>query len=214
MQSSTAPAIYWGRESYVPGFTLQPKLAAPAKQLALANIAKRHQGPRAAGEGHPDLRDRLQADPDLQRPTIPPSTPTTSTWSPTPIAKVTGDAIVTADGVERPIDVLVVATGFYTTELPIAEHIIGRERPQPGRDLARDAAWRPTRAPRSPGSRTCSSSSAPTPASATRAWCFMIESQVAYIREAIRTMRRNDYADGRADRADAAAAGTPTSSAG
>ena len=32
-----------------------------------------------------------------------------------PIAKVTGNAIVTADGVEREIDVLVVATGFYTT---------------------------------------------------------------------------------------------------
>ena len=43
-----------------------------------------------------------------------------------PIAKVTGNAVVTADGVERPIDVLVVATGFYTTELPIAEQIHGR----------------------------------------------------------------------------------------
>ena len=54
-----------------------------------------------------------------------------------PIAKVTGDAIVTADGVERPVDVLVVATGFYTTELPIAERITGRDRPHAGRHLAR-----------------------------------------------------------------------------
>ena len=43
-----------------------------------------------------------------------------------PIAKVTGNAIVTADGTEREIDVLVVATGFYTTELPITEHVTGR----------------------------------------------------------------------------------------
>ncbi len=42
------------------------------------------------------------------------------------IAKVTADAIVTADGVERPIDVLIVATGFHTTEQPIAQHIRGR----------------------------------------------------------------------------------------
>ena len=53
------------------------------------------------------------------------------------IAKVTGDAIVTADGVERPIDVLVVATGFHTTELPIAEHILGRDGATPRRHLAR-----------------------------------------------------------------------------
>ena len=43
-----------------------------------------------------------------------------------PIAKVTGSSIVTADGTEREIDVLVVATGFYTTELPIAEHVVGK----------------------------------------------------------------------------------------
>ena len=33
-------AIYWGRESYVPGFTLNSKLAWPAKQLALKNIER------------------------------------------------------------------------------------------------------------------------------------------------------------------------------
>ena len=54
-----------------------------------------------------------------------------------PIAKVTGNAVVTADGVERPIDVLVVATGFYTTELPIAEQDPRPRRRQPGRHLAR-----------------------------------------------------------------------------
>ena len=54
------------------------------------------------------------------------------------IAKITGDAIVTADGTERPIDVLVVATGFFTTEQPIAEHIVGREGRTPRRGLARD----------------------------------------------------------------------------
>ena len=62
------------------------------------------------------------------------------------IAKITGDAIVTADGTERPVDVLVVATGFHTTEQPIAEHIGGRD----GRTLAERVgarrAWRRTRA--------------------------------------------------------------------
>ncbi len=55
-----------------------------------------------------------------------------------PIAKVTGNAIVTADGVEREIDVLVVATGFYTTELPITEHVTGRTGRTLADALARD----------------------------------------------------------------------------
>src|SRR5918992_4756200 len=38
VQALYRTAIYWARETYVPGFTLQPKLAWPAKQLALRNI--------------------------------------------------------------------------------------------------------------------------------------------------------------------------------
>ena len=73
-----------------------------------------------------------------------------------PIAKVTGDAIVTADGVERPIDVLVVATGFYTTELPDRRAHHRPRRRDPGRQVARRAGWRRTRARPSPASPTCS----------------------------------------------------------
>jgi cation diffusion facilitator CzcD-associated flavoprotein CzcO len=40
VQKAYRTAIYWGRETYVPGFTLQPKLAWPAKKMALANIRK------------------------------------------------------------------------------------------------------------------------------------------------------------------------------
>ena len=71
-----------------------------------------HQGPRAAREGDAGLPDRLQADPALQHLLPARSPPTTSTSSPTPIARVTPTAIVTADGHEHPVDVIVVATGF------------------------------------------------------------------------------------------------------
>ena len=43
------------------------------------------------------------------------------------IEKITPRGIVTADGTEREIDVLVVATGFLATDLPIARHIHGRD---------------------------------------------------------------------------------------
>ena len=66
------------------------------------------------------------------------STPTTPSWSPTrsPRSPATRSSPRTAT--EREIDVLVVATGFYTTELPITEHVTGRARPDAGRPLARD----------------------------------------------------------------------------
>ena len=66
VQRAYRTATYWGRESYVPAFTWQPRLAAPARRAALLNIARGIPDPDAAREGHPRLRDRLQAHPDQQ----------------------------------------------------------------------------------------------------------------------------------------------------
>ena len=43
------------------------------------------------------------------------------------IEKITPRGIVTSDGTEREIDVLIVATGFLATDLPIARHLHGRD---------------------------------------------------------------------------------------
>ncbi len=51
-EGSTARAIYWGRETYVPGFTLQPKLAAPGEEAGAGQHREGHLRPRAAREGH------------------------------------------------------------------------------------------------------------------------------------------------------------------
>src|SRR6185312_11494936 len=42
-----------------------------------------------------------------------------------PIRGLTETGVVTSDGTEREIDVLIVATGFLPTELPIAQQIKG-----------------------------------------------------------------------------------------
>ena len=110
-----------------------------------------------------------------------------------PIAKVTGDAIVTADGVERPIDVLVVATGFHATDPPLAEHVHGRD----GRSLAETwaaggmAAYKGTTVH---GFPNYFSIVGPNTGLGHSSMVFMIESQVAYIRDALRTMRTGGYA--------------------
>jgi cyclohexanone monooxygenase len=110
-----------------------------------------------------------------------------------PIVKVTGDAIVTAGGVERPIDVLIVATGFQTTEQPIAEHIHGRD----GHSLSDVwaergmASYKGTTTRGFPnlfqivGANTGLGHSS---------MVLMIESQLAYITDALRTMRTQDVA--------------------
>jgi cyclohexanone monooxygenase len=105
-----------------------------------------------------------------------------------PIAKVTGNAIVTADGTEREIDVLVVATGFYTTELPITEHVTGRA----GRTLAdrwREhgmAAYKGTTVPDFPNLFMLTG---PNTGQGHTSMIFIIESQVAYVRDALRRLR-------------------------
>ena len=167
----TAPAIYWGRECFVLGLHRQPE-ARPARQAggARATSRKGDRRPGAARQGHPDLRDRLQAHPDLQR-LLPRARPRQR--RPGHRRHRRGDRrarVVTADGTEREVDAIVVATGFHITDLPIADHLRGRDGVTLAEHFARGTACRPTRARRSPASPTCSSSSAPTPASATRAW--------------------------------------------
>jgi cation diffusion facilitator CzcD-associated flavoprotein CzcO len=72
-----------------------------------------------------------------------------STWYPaltqpnvqvetSPIRQVTEHAVVTADGREHPVDVIVLATGFHVADAPIAARLHGRD----GRSLAQ--TWGPS----------------------------------------------------------------------
>jgi cation diffusion facilitator CzcD-associated flavoprotein CzcO len=192
VQKAYRTATYWARESYVPAFTWQPRLATPARRAALLNIAR--------GIPDPALRERVTPDyaigckrilisnsyyPALARDHVDLVTDR--------IAKVTGDAVVTVDGVERPVDVLVVATGFHTTEQPIAERIHGRG----GRSLSQ--VWADTGMASYKGTTTHGFPNLFQLVGANTAlghssMVFMIESQVAYVLDAIASMRVNRYA--------------------
>ena len=184
--------LYWAHEAYVPAFTLQPKLAAPARKVALGNIRK--------GIKDPELRAKVTPNFDfgckrvLRSNDYYPALDADNTDLVTdPIAKVTGNAIVTADGVEREIDVLVVATGFYTTELPITEHVTGRS----GQTLAERwratgmAAYKGTTIPDFPNLFLLVG---PNTGQGHTSMIFIIESQIAYVRDAIRTMNERGIA--------------------
>jgi cation diffusion facilitator CzcD-associated flavoprotein CzcO len=187
LQKLYRTGIYWGRETYVPAFTLAPSIALPARKAAQLNIAR--------GIKDPALREKVTPTFELgcKRVLI------SNAYYPAlaadnvdlvtdKIAKVTGNAIVTADGTEREVDVLIVATGFFTTELPFTEHVTGRT----GRTLAdrwRDvgmSAYKGTTIPEFPNLFMIVG---PNTGLGHSSMVFIIESQVAYLVDAIRTMR-------------------------
>src|SRR6478609_6153986 len=56
VQKAYRTGIYWGRECFVPGFTVNPKLAAPARKLALKNIERGIADPGLRAEVTPDFQ--------------------------------------------------------------------------------------------------------------------------------------------------------------
>ncbi len=188
--------IYWGRETCVPAFTWQPRLVAPAELLARAHLAR--------SIDDPDLRERLTPSyrlgckrvlisndyyPALARDHV--DLVTDRIVRATPTGLVTADA----DGheTERPVDVIVVATGFHTQDLPIADRVRGRD----GRLLADEwrahgmSAYRGTTVHGFPNLFTIVGANTTLGHSS---MVFVIESQVAYVVDALRTLRERDLA--------------------
>ncbi|MFT4082908.1 MAG: NAD(P)/FAD-dependent oxidoreductase [Nocardioides sp.] len=197
LQRLVRTAVYWGRELYVPAFTWQPRLAAPAKAAARRNIA--------TGIDDPDLRAQVTPDYEIGCKRIlisnayyPALAADNVEVVTDRIERITADSIRTADGTERPIDVLIVATGFYTTDLPISHRVRGRATSsRPARLMSErfaetgTAAYKGTTVPEFPNFFFVVG---PNTGLGHSSMVFIIESQVRYLTEAIRTMRAHDYA--------------------
>ena len=109
---------------------------------------------------------------------------------------------------------IVVATGFWTTELADRRaHRRPRRAarwPRPGPT----AGWRRTRARPCHGFPNLFLLVGPNTGQGHTSMVFIIESQVAYLRDAVRTMRSAPVRRRRAARGRRSGAGTPTCSAG
>lgn len=114
------------RELQVPGLTRNENFMAPIKALALGMLRVQVRDP--------ELREKLTPKFTIgcKRMLI------SNTYFPAiardnvdlvtdPIQRVNAHSITTADGTERPIDVLVVCTGFHVTDSPTFELVHGRD---------------------------------------------------------------------------------------
>ncbi|GAA2069206.1 flavin-containing monooxygenase [Williamsia deligens] len=107
------------------------------------------------------------------------------------IAKVTPTGIVSRDGTTREIDAIVVATGFHVTDSPGFEHIVGREGESLAQVWARDgmAAYKGSTVHGFPNMFLMIG---PATGLGHTSMVFMIESQLNYLADWLKTVRRND----------------------
>jgi cation diffusion facilitator CzcD-associated flavoprotein CzcO len=182
--------IYAARELLVLGFVKQPRIMKGVERLA-----ERHM--RSAIDD-PALLAKVRPHYTLGCKRILPS----NHWYPAlaranvelvtdPIAEVRERSLVTADGVERPVDAIIFGTGFHVVDLPIARVIRGRD----GRTLAQ--AWQGS--PRAHLGTTVAGFPnlfmmlGPNTGLGHSSMVYIIESQIAYVVDALRELRGNGH---------------------
>ncbi len=179
--------IYWKLEIRVLGFTFKPDLLKASENLALKHMRKQIVDPKLRERLTPDYRlgckRVLLADdfyPALTRPNVELVTDG--------IRGITAKGVATTDGVEREVDVLIVATGFHVTDHYFSGAVIGKG----GVDIV--DAWR-EKAEAYYGITTTGFPNffmimGPNSGLGHNSIIFMIEAQVNYVLGAIQHLRR------------------------
>jgi cation diffusion facilitator CzcD-associated flavoprotein CzcO len=179
--------VYAMRELAVLGFVKRPAL-----MRLVERVAKRHMRNQISD---PALLEKVTPDYTIGCKRILPS----NKWYPAlgkpnvelvtdGIAEVREHSIVTADGTEREVDTIIFSTGFHVADMPVGKQIRGRD----GQLL--DEAWEGS--PRAhlgstvPGFPNLFLLLGPNTGLGHSSMVYMIESQIAYVLDALRTMER------------------------
>jgi len=178
--------IYWTRELLAAGFVLEPRILKVAERVSKRYVASKVASPALRAKLTPSYRmgckrilptnDYLPA---LQRANVELVTDG--------IAEVRARSIVTKDGRERPVDAIVLATGFEAAEQCAPFEVLGRD----GQDL--NTVWRD-------GAEAYLGTSVagfpnlflligPNTGLGHTSMIVMIEAQIAYVLDAIRRIR-------------------------
>src|SRR5215218_2928430 len=187
LQRLVRGGVYSARELLVLGFVKQPRLMKVVELLA-----RRHMDGQISD---PELRRKVEPGYTIGCKRILPS----SKWYPAlgrhnvelvtdGVADVREHSIVTGTGEEIEVDAIIFGTGFAVTDMPVAKHLRGRA----GRTL--DEHWEGS--PRAhlgttvPGFPNLFMLLGPNTGLGHSSMVYMIESQVAYVMDALKAMRR------------------------
>ncbi|WP_245159521.1 NAD(P)/FAD-dependent oxidoreductase [Blastococcus sp. CT_GayMR19] len=185
MQKAIRGALYLLREFLVIGMAKRRRFLTPVGRLARAHLHRQVRDPKLRRALTPDYTigcKRILISNDWFPAISAPNAELVTAG----IAEVRPGSIVTTDGVERPTDTIVLATGFHVTDLPIAEKICGRD----GRTLADvwSAGMVSNRSATVAGFPNLFLLVGPNVGVGHTSMVYMIESQVAYVDDALRTM--------------------------
>ncbi len=185
-------AIFWGRESYVLGFTRKQALMSVPDRIARRHLA--HQVP--------DLELRTKLTPDyrigckrilISNDFYPALAAPNADVVTEPITEIRERAVVTADGVEHPADAIIFATGFQVTPPPIAEAIHGCD------GVSLSAVWerdgmKAHRGTTMAGFPNLFMLVGPNTGLGHTSMVYVIEAQIQYVLEALSAMDQRDLA--------------------
>jgi cation diffusion facilitator CzcD-associated flavoprotein CzcO len=185
VQKAVRAGIYWSRESLVLGFAKFPGILKQAQKIAEKHLREQIRDPELRARLTPDFtlgckRVLISDDyyPAIAQPNVELVTD--------PIREVTPTGIVTADGVKHEVDTIIYGTGFRVTDLPVMDMLQGRDG-QTLREAWSEgmAAYLGTAVAGFPNLFLLVG---PNTGLGHSSMVFMIESQLTYILDAIRTM--------------------------
>jgi cation diffusion facilitator CzcD-associated flavoprotein CzcO len=191
LQRLARGAIYGLREAYVVGMAYEPRVMKLWEAIARAHLRRQVKDPALRAKLTPSYRigcKRVLLSDDW----YPAITAPNAELVTDPIAEVRGNAIVTADGREREVDAIVLATGFSPTDPPIARRLRGAAgatlsdvwQGSPQAYLGTTVAGFPNMFMLWGPNLNLGHSSI----------IYMLESQIRYVMEALRAMRERDVA--------------------
>jgi cation diffusion facilitator CzcD-associated flavoprotein CzcO len=191
IQQAVRGVVYWSRELYVLPFKRKRFRRFP-ERVALHHIAE--QVP------DPDLRRKLTPDyeigckrillsneyyPALQQPNVELVTEA--------VVEVRPASVITADGREHAVDTIVWGTGFRVTEMPVGDIVHGREGRLLG-DIWREHGVQALRGTAISGFPNLFMLIGPNTGLGHNSIVFIIESQLAYVMDALETMENRGAA--------------------
>ena len=183
--------VYWGHEAYVLGFTRSRLLMRLGRLAALAHLRRQVPDPARRAALTPDYtlgckRVLLSDDyyPSLGRPNVDVVTQG--------IREVNPTGVVTADGTTHEVDTIIFGTGFHVTDFPAARRIRGRH------GLLLADAWRDGMqaylGTTVAGFPNLFLMTGPNTGLGHSSMVYMIESQTAYVLDALARMDRDAVA--------------------